>query len=124
MACVNFVNLCYIAGTTITVDWSYTDDEGEPIDITGIDADFQYLNNASDLTSVIDLTKSGVNGVVDGLGGLGQHTLTIAQGQGLLPIGGTETTIDFISHLQFTYPDTTIEMVAGVKSSYEQNLIR
>ena len=125
MACVNFVNLCYIAGTSIAVDWSYTEDDGTtPIDLTGVDADFQYLNAASDLTSVVNLTKSGTNGIVDGALGLGQHTLTIAQGQALLPLGTAAATVDFISHLQFTYPDTSKEVVAGVTSTYEQNLIR
>ena len=119
MACVTFVNLCHIAGTNIYVDWSYTDDEGVPIDLTGVNAQMQYLTDPDDLTSVIDLT----GGVVDGLGGLGQHSLTIAQSQGLLPIG-SGSTVNFISNLMFTYPDTTIEVVAGVNTTIEQNLIR
>ena len=120
MACVNFVNLCHIAGTTINVDWSYTEDDGvTPIDITGVTAQLQYLTNANDLTSVIDLS----GGVVDGVNGLGRHTLTIAQSQSLLPIGSGVKT-NFISHLMFTYPDTTKEAVAGINTTYEQNLIR
>jgi len=120
MACVNFVNLCHTAGTNITVDWSYTEDDGvTPIDITGVTAQLQYLISPNDYTAAIDLS----GGVVDGLNGLGRHTLTIAQSQSLLPIG-SGATANFISHLMFTYPDTTKEVVAGINTTYEQNLIR
>ena len=120
MACPNFVNLCHVAGTNVYVDFQYVDDEGLPIDLTGVTAQFQYLTSASDLTSVIDLT----GGVTDGINGLGRFTLTPAQSQTLIPIGDTDTTKIFKSHLMFTYPDTTIEVVAGVDSTYNQNLIR
>ena len=119
MACVTFVNLCHIAGTNLYVDWSYTDDEGVPIDLTDVTADFQYLTDANDVSSVIDLT----GGVVDGVNGLGRHSLTPVQSQALLPIGSGKE-INFISNLMFTYPDTTIEVVAGVNTTIEQNLIR
>lgn len=120
MACVNFVNLCHIAGTNVYVDFQYTDDEGNPIDLTGVSAQFQYLSSAQDAASVIDLT----GGVTDGPNGLGRFTLTPVQSQSLIPIGDTETTKIFKSHLMFTYPDTTIQVVAGVDSTYKQNLIR
>lgn len=120
MACVEFVNLCHIAGTNVYVDFQYTDDEGAPIDITGVVAQFQYLVDPSDATSVIDLT----GGVTDGINGLGQFSLTPAQSQSLIPIGDAETTKTFKSHLMFTYPDTSIEVVAGVDTTIEQNLIR
>ena len=119
MACVTTVNSCHIAGTNLYEDWSYTDDEGNPIDLTDVVAQFQYLTDANDLTSVIDLT----GGVVDGPNGLGRHSLTPAQSQALLPIGSGKT-VSFISNLMLTYPDTTIEVVAGVNTTIEQNLIR
>jgi|TARA_R110002153_G_scaffold150634_1_gene302116 hypothetical protein len=120
MACVNFVNLCHIAGTTINVDWSYTEDDGvTPIDITGVTAQLQYLTDPSDIASVVDLS----GGVVDGVNGLGRHSLTIGQSQSLLPIGSA-VKANFISQLMFTYPDFTKEVVAGINSTYEQNLIR
>jgi len=55
---------------------------------------------------------------------LGQFTLTPAQSQALLPIGGGPTSISFVSNLMFTYPDSTIEVVAGVDTTIEQNLVR
>lgn len=119
MACVNFVNLCHIAGTNIYVDWSYTDDEGAPIDLTGVNAQMQYLTDPNDVSSVIDLS----GGVVDGVNGLGRHSLTISESQSLLPIG-SGSSVNFISNLMFTYPDTTKEVVAGVNTTIEQNLIR
>ena len=121
MACVNFVDLCHIAGTNVYVDWQYTEDDGvTPIDITGVNAQMQYLLDPSDTSSVINLT----GGVTDGENGIGRFTLTPTQSQDLLPIGGEDITKQFISHLMFTYPDTTKEVVAGVNSTYEQNLIR
>ena len=120
MACVNFVNLCHIAGTNITVDWSYTEDDGvTPIDITGVNAQLQYLTNANDVGYTMELS----GGVVDGLNGLGRHTLSITQSQGLLPIG-SGIKANFISQLMFTYPRGDKEVVAGINTTYEQNLIR
>ena len=120
MACVKFVNLCHIAGTNVYVDFQYTDENGQPIDLTGVTAKFQYLENASDDTSVIDLN----GGVTDGPNGLGRFTLTPAESQTLIPIGSEKTNRKFLSHLWFQYPDDTIQVVAGVESDYHQNLIR
>ena len=120
MACVNFVNLCHIAGTNVYVDFQYTDEDGNPIDITGVTAQFQYLDSASDAASVIDLS----GGVTDGPNGLGRFTLTPTQSQSLIPLGTEPTTKIYQSHLFFQYPDTTKQVVAGVESTYHQILIR
>ena len=121
MACVNFVSLCHTAGTNVFIDFQYTEDDGTPIDITGVNAQMQYLINANDIASVFDLT----GGVTSGIDGLGQFILTPAESQALLPI--TLDAIDsivFKSNIMFTYPDTTVEVVAGIDSTYHQNLIR
>ncbi len=121
MACVNFVNLCHIAGTNVYVDFRYTEDDGvTPIDITGVTAQMQYLLSPADVSSVKDLN----GGVTDGLAGMGRFFLSPTESQDLLPIGGPDITAQFKSHLMFTFPDTTIQVVAGVDSTYDQNLIR
>jgi len=119
MACVTFVNLCHTAGTNVYIDFSYTEDDGTPIDITGVDAQMQYLLDADDVASVKDLN----GGVTSGVDGLGRFYLSPTESQALLPIGDGDKIV-FKSTLMFTYVDLTVEAMAGVDSTYHQNYIR
>jgi len=121
MACVNFAELCYIAGDTVNIDFQYLEDDGvTPIDLTGASAEMQLLLNIDDAAQVDDLN----GGITDPVNGVGRFSLTSTESQALLPIVGGNISIDFISHMRFTFADTTVRTVAGSNVEIKQTLIR
>tara|TARA_R110002096_G_scaffold394407_1_gene589722 strand:- start:51 stop:416 length:366 start_codon:yes stop_codon:yes gene_type:complete len=121
MACVEFGNTCFTAGDTITIDWTYTTDEGVAIDLTGATADMQLLESITDVSQFIDMT----GGITDAVNGAGRFSLTNTQSQTLLPIiTDGPATKSYVSKVRFTYADTTTQSVAGVNVDIEQSGIR
>ena len=123
MACPASVSLCFVAGDTITIDWQYTEVDGEtPIDLTGATAKMQLLDKITDQTQVIDMT----GGLTDEPNGIGQFSLTKAQSQSLLPVGTGDNTpnINFVSVIHLEFSDTTTKTIAGVGVTIEQGGIR
>ena len=121
MSCVEFGNTCFTAGDTITMDWSYTTDEGVAIDLTGATAQMQLLEAITDVTQFIDMT----GGITDAANGTGRFSLTKVQSQTLLPIvTGSPASKKYTSKIRFTYADTTTATIAGVNVDIEQSGIR
>jgi len=122
MACPQIVDLCFVAGNTVTIDWSYTDSDGAPIDLTGATAQMQLLNAITDQTQVIDMT----GGITDAPNGLGTFSLTKTESQSLLPVGtgDGDPSIKFTSRIKITFADTTAKTIAGVNVTIEQGGIR
>ena len=121
MACVEFGNTCFTAGDTITINWQYTTDEGLPIDLTGVTAEMQLLENITDVLQVIDMT----GGIVNATNGSGTFSLTKVESQSLLPIvEGGPASKKYVSKIRFTYADTTTKSIAGVNVDIEQSGIR
>lgn len=121
MACPEIVELCFVAGDTLTIDWKYTENDGTtPIDLTGATVQMQLLNNITDPTQVIDMT----GGLTDPDQGEGRFSLTNIETQALLPIGSEAASIAFTSRIKITYSDTTTKTIAGVNVSIEQGGIR
>lgn len=122
MACPQIVDLCFVAGNTITIDWQYTEDDGAPIDLTGATAKMQLLNSITDQTQVIDMT----GGITDAPNGLGQFSLTDTESQSLLPVGSgdNDPSISFVSRIKIEFADTTKLTIAGVNVTIQQGGIR
>jgi hypothetical protein len=121
MACVEFANLCYIAGDTINIDFQYLEDDGTtPIDLTGATAKMQLLDSFTSLTAVEDMN----GGITEPLLGSGRFSLTAAESQALLPIIDAIPNVSFVSHIRFTFVDLTIKTVAGADLVFNQTGIR
>lgn len=124
MACPDSVNLCFVAGDTVTIPFSYTEFDGEtPIDLTGATAEMQLLNAITDDTPV----KVMNGGLTDPANGLGEFTLTKVESQALLPVqpgGGGAANISFVSVIKITYSDGTTRTIAGVNVEFKQGGIR
>lgn len=121
MACPEIVNLCFVAGDTITIDWQYTENDNvTPIDLTGATVQMQLLESITDAGQVIDMT----GGLTDEAQGRGVFSLTNTESQGLLPIGSPSTSVNFVSRIKITYSDTTTKTIAGVNVEIEQGGIR
>lgn len=120
MACVTFEDTCFTAGDTITIDWQYTENDGTPIDLTGVVAQMQLLENITDVTQSIDMT----GGITDAESGSGTFSLTATQSQSLLPIvSGGESSKDYVSKIRFTDGDI-VKSIAGLNVEIEQSGIR
>ena len=122
MACVQFAQLCYMAGATVEIDWQYTKDDGvTPIPLTGASASLSLLDNVTDLTAVEDFT----GGITDPENGSGTFSLTKVESQALIPLG-TEgvSKRDFTSTLKIQYADGTVNFPAGITFTFEQNASR
>jgi hypothetical protein len=121
MACPEIVELCFVAGDTLTIDWKYTENDGvTPIDLTGATVEMQLLNSITDLTAV----KVMNGGLIDAEAGEGQFSLTNTETQALLPIGSEPASISFVSRVRITYSDSTTKTIAGVNVTIEQGGIR
>lgn len=121
MACVQFADICFTAGDTITIDWQYTTDEGVAIDLTGATAQMQLLESITDITQVVDMA----GGIVNAANGSGTFSLTKVESQSLLPIveGGPQSK-KYVSKIRFTFADGTTKSIAGVNVNIEQSGIR
>jgi hypothetical protein len=121
MACVQFAELCYIAGDTVNIDFQYLENDGvTPIDLTGATAEMQLLLGIDDAAATDDLN----GGITVPTNGQGRFSLTAVESQALLPIVTGNILIDFISHMRFTFADTTVRTVAGANLEFKQTLIR
>jgi hypothetical protein len=121
MSCVEFGSTCFTAGDTITMDWSYTTDEGVPVDLTGATAQMQLLEAITDVNQFIDMT----GGITDAVNGTGRFSLTKVQSQTLLPIiEGGQASKKYTSKIRFTYSDSTTASIAGINVDIEQSGIR
>ena len=123
MACPAQVSLCFVAGDTITINWQYTEVDGETaIDLTGATARMQLLDKITDAAQVIDMT----GGLTDEPNGIGSFSLTKVQSQALLPIGtGTGSAeIIFVSVINLEFSDATSTTIAGVGVTLQQGGIR
>ena len=122
MACPEIVNLCFVAGDTVTIDWRYTEQDGTPIDLTGVTAQMQLLNNITDENQVIDMS----GGITDPINGEGVFSLTNTESQSLLPVGTGDNpaSITFTSRVKLTYSDSTTQTIAGINVEINQGGIR
>jgi len=123
MACPDSVNLCFVAGDTITIPFQYLEDDGvTPIPLTGATAQMQLLDNITDQNQVIDMT----GGLTDEANGLGLFSLTKIESQSLLPvgIGDNSASIGLVSVIKLTFSDTTTKTIAGVNVTINQGGIR
>lgn len=123
MACPDSVNLCFVAGDTITIPFQYLENDGvTPVDLTGATAQMQLLDNITDQNQVIDMT----GGLTDPANGLGLFSLTKTESQSLLPVatGGNPASKNFVSVIKLTFADTTTKTIAGVNVTINQGGIR
>lgn len=122
MACPSKVELCFVAGDTVIIDWQYTDVEGLPIDLTGASAQMQLLDSITDQTQVEDMS----GGITDAINGLGQFSLTNVESQDLLPVGTGDNpaSIGLTSVIKLTFIDTTTDTIAGIDVTINQGGIR
>ena len=121
MACVEFANVCYTAGDTITINWQYSDDDGVGIDLTGATAEMQLLEGITELVKVISMT----GGITEPLTGSGVFSLTKTESQSLLPIvEGSPALKGYVSKIRLTFSDGTTKSVAGMNVTIEQSGIR
>ncbi|MCP4987568.1 MAG: hypothetical protein GY928_16375 [Colwellia sp.] len=121
MACVNYENLCYMAGATVNIDFQVLeDDEVTPVDLAGATIELSLLNTLQDITSVEDFS----GGITDAENGSGRFSLTKIQSQALLPIGNGDDSIAFKSTMKIEYADTTVDFLAGLDISFNQNASR
>ena len=121
MACVQFAQLCYMAGATIEIDWKYTEDDGvTPIDLTGASASLSLLDSVTDAAAVEDFT----GGITDPSNGSGTFSLTKVESQALLPIGDQNAKKSFVSTLKIEFADTTVDYLGGLNFTFEQNASR
>ncbi len=122
MACPQIVDLCFVAGDTITINWQFTEQDGTPIDLTGATAQMQLLENITDQDDFIPMT----GGLTDSALGVGVFSLTSAQSQTLLPVGSGDNPAskNYTSRIRLTYSDSTIETIAGANVEIEQGGIR
>lgn len=122
MACPESVNLCFVAGDTVTIDFKYTENDGTtPVNLTGATAEMQLLNARTDATYV----KIMNGGLTDHANGIGRFTLTKTESQALLPVvAGENARITFVSVIRITFADTTVKTIAGANVEIEQGGIR
>lgn len=121
MACPSKINLCFVAGDTLNINWQYTDGDDVPIDLTGATAQMQLLDKITDVVQVDDMT----GGIVDAVNGLGLFSLTNTETQTLLPVilDGAASRL-LTSRIRLTFADTTTKTIAGIDVTIEQGGIR
>ena len=122
MSCVQFAPVCYTAGATVKIDWQYTEDDGvTPVKLTGATATLSLLDSVTDAAAVIDFT----GGITDEPNGSGTFSLTSTQSQLLIPIGTADVLKRvFVGTIKIVFADTTVDYIAGLDITFEQNASR
>lgn len=114
MSCIGSDNPCRVAGDDVSYFVQYTDNNDNPIDLTGATAKMDLKDAVTDAAIV----KSMNGGITDALNGMMTFTLTDEETNLLLP--RAELTKSWVFSVKLTYSDLTEQTILDGTFTLEQ----